>query len=54
MNGGVNILTIRTMRRLRLPVRAVHAGHDRRPRALIELVDRYLARRDPGYAAPAA
>jgi len=45
------------MRRLReLPVRVVHAGHDDsfgRER-LIELVDRYLARRDPGYAAPAA
>ena len=48
---------IRTMRRLReLPVRVVHAGHDPSfgRNRLIELVDRYLARRDPGYAAPAA
>jgi glyoxylase-like metal-dependent hydrolase (beta-lactamase superfamily II) len=49
---------IRTMRRLReLPVRVVHAGHDPsfgRDR-LRALVDDYLRRRDPGYAAaPAA
>jgi glyoxylase-like metal-dependent hydrolase (beta-lactamase superfamily II) len=41
---------IETMRRLReLPVRTVHAGHDPsfgRAR-LVELVDAYLARRDP-------
>lgn len=48
---------VRTMRRLRaLPVRVVHAGHDPsfgRDR-LIELVDAYLRRRDPGYASTAA
>lgn len=48
---------LRTMRRLRqLPVGIVHAGHDPsfgRAR-LIELVDAYLARRDPGYSAAAS
>lgn len=48
---------IRTMRRLRgMPVRVVHAGHDPsfgRDR-LVELVDAYLRRRDPGYGATAA
>jgi len=48
---------IRTMRRLRsLPARVVHAGHDTsfgRDR-LVELVDAYLRRRDPGYASTAA
>ena len=48
---------VRTMRRLReLPVNIVHAGHDpsfSRTR-LIELVDAYLARRDPGYSAVAS
>jgi glyoxylase-like metal-dependent hydrolase (beta-lactamase superfamily II) len=48
---------VRTMRRLRkLPVNIVHAGHSSsfgRTR-LIELVDAYLARRDPGYSAVAS
>jgi glyoxylase-like metal-dependent hydrolase (beta-lactamase superfamily II) len=48
---------VQTMRRLReLPVNTVHAGHDPsfgRTR-LIELVDAYLARRDPGYSAAAS
>lgn len=48
---------IRTMRRLRaLPVRVVHAGHDPsfgRDR-LVELVDAYLGKRDPGYSGSAA
>jgi glyoxylase-like metal-dependent hydrolase (beta-lactamase superfamily II) len=48
---------VRTMRRLRdLPVSIVHAGHDPsfgRAR-LTELVDAYLARRDPGYRAAAS
>jgi len=48
---------LRTMRRLReLPVNIVHAGHDPsfgRAR-LIELVDAYLARRDPGSSVAAS
>ncbi len=48
---------IRTMRRLRaMPVRVVHAGHDPsfgRER-LVALVDAYLRRREPEYAAGAA
>jgi glyoxylase-like metal-dependent hydrolase (beta-lactamase superfamily II) len=48
---------VQTMRRLReLPVNIVHAGHGSsfgRTR-LIELVDAYLARRDPGYSAVAS